>query len=192
MKSNHIFIIAGPSGVGKDTIINAILDKNPDFASIPTYTTRPPREDDEQNRNRISIDKAVFDNLIKNHQLIDYKETHGNLYGKKITDAQKALGENKNLILEIDTKGLLDYQKQFPNLCAIFIQYENLDKLKKRLLKNRPGVSKEDINRRYHTALEEMKNVSRYDYVVTNYEGHPEKAVAKVEQIILKTLAKKP
>ena len=192
MKSNYVFIIAGPSGVGKDTIINAILEKYPNFISIPTYTTRPPREDDKENKDRVSVDKSDFDKLIENIELIDWKETHGYLYGKKKAAAQKAFQQNKNLILEIDVKGLPNYQNQFPKLCTIFIQYESLDKLKERLRTNRPDIVKEEIERRYQTALKEMDCVSNYDYIVTNYENKPEIAIEKVEKIILQTLANKP
>lgn len=179
-----VFIIAGPSGVGKNTIIFDLFRKFKTLEGIPTYTTRPSRADDHKHQARISVTEEEFREMTKGGEFIEWKKIHNFFYGKKIDDARKILDSGKNLLLEIDVQGLKDYREKFTDVCAIFISYESLDKLKTRLQRERPDITTEDLEVRYQTALNEMNEMNNYDFIVTNVEGRPEIAINKVEEIV--------
>lgn len=190
-KKNKVFIIAGPSGVGKNTVIKHLLKKYKNLSGIPTYTTRPFRQDDAKDAVRISIDEAEFMKKVSSGDFIEWKKIHQWYYGKKIKDAQKVFDSGNHLLLEIDVQGLCEYRKFFGDVLAIFIRYEKLDNLKERLRANRPESDEADLDIRYNTALKEMEHLGQYDYVITNIEGQPEIAIKEIEKIICERLENK-
>lgn len=187
---SKVFIVAGPSGVGKNTIVSALLEHFEHAVSIPTYTTRPPREDDKLHNHRVSISEEEFLRMIENDELLEFKKVHKWYYGKRKIDFKLALTDNKHAILEIDVQGLDDYRKHFQNLCAIFIQYENLDQLKDRIRKNRKDATEKDLQIRLESAIKEMEHKHKYDHVITSVEGDIEKNLNEIIRIIEDKLEK--
>lgn len=191
MKKGYLFIIAGPSGVGKNSIIKEVLKNMPNFYQVPSYTTRQPRHDDCENQNRISIPRSEFENLIKKKQLADWAEIHGELYGKKKSDLIKFLREGKNLILDIDVQGLKPYKEQFNNFYTIFLKYQSSEDMYERLKNAHPNMTEKEIQRRIETAKEEMTYMNQYDQVITTYNGvKPEAAAKEIFEIIKQALTK--
>lgn len=189
MRNNqgHLFIIAGPSGVGKNTIIRIISKKYPDlFKQVPSFTTRPARDDDQIHSNRITIGDQEFDELIRKNLLADWAVIHGYRYGKKKSDIEARLNCGQNMILEIDVKGIEPYKKQFKNVHTFFIKYRSLDLLRNRLKSTHQNLSEQDINTRYVTAQEEMKYVDNFEYVVESDENDPSghNTAQEIEKII--------
>ncbi len=183
--ANKVFIITGPSGVGKNHIINNVLSAVKNLTTIPTYTTRAPRKDDAINKNRICVTEIEYQRMIESNELIEYKVYDNCYYGKRRIDFENAFENNQNIILEIDTQGLLDYRKEFgDNLVSIFICYENLDALRNRIKNSRPDMTTQDIESRYLIAKAEMEQKDSYDYCIINYEGKPEIAIKNVLDII--------
>lgn len=190
MPKGKLFIISGPSGVGKNTIINALLKLNPDFVTVPSYTTRPTREEDKESNARLCVPTNEFQSMIDKGELIEFKKVHEWLYGRKKSDIASTLKNNQGVILEFDVKGLPTYKKIFPDCVSIFLRYENLELLRHRIRANRPDTTEDEIETRYQTAIEEMKEEEEYDYSVVNYEGKPEIATQKIQAIISQSLAK--
>lgn len=188
MKHN-LFIISGPAGVGKNTIINTLLSDNPDFTTVPSYTTRPSREEDMESKARLCVSNDIFQQMIDRGELIEYKHVHNWFYGRRKSDIINALKNHLVVILEIDVKGLPTYKKLFPDATSIFLNYENVELLRHRIRANRPDSTEADIETRYQTALNEIKNEKDYDHSVTNIEGHPEKAISVIQEIISKSIA---
>lgn len=183
--ANKVFIITGPSGVGKNHIINNVLSVIKNLTTIPTYTTRAPRKDDAINKNRICVTNAEYQKMIGGNELIEYKIYDSCYYGKRRADFEKAFKDNQNIILEIDTQGLHDYKKEFgDNLVSIFICYESLDALRNRIKRSRPDMTDQDIESRYLIAKAEMEQKNNYDYCIINYEGKPEIAIKNILDII--------
>lgn len=184
MKEPKIFIISGPSGSGKDTVIRGILKKFPDLVMIKSYTTRAKRKSDEVG-NRHFVNKIKFGQMIKNNEFLEYKKFCGNLYGRTKKDIVVPLKRGKNLIMEVDVKGTLDYQNIFGGrVVAIFVKYQNPQQLVKRIKKTRPEISQRDLANRLKIMAEELKYEKYYNHSVINPEGHPEKAIDKVSKII--------
>ncbi len=179
-----IFIISGPSGVGKDTVIKGIRKLIPELNLVKSYTTRTKRASDEVG-NRKFISEKEFLKMIKNNELIEYTNFCGNYYGRNKKDIQKLLDNNKNIILETDAIGVKNYKEIFPkNTISISIRYENQNKLEKRIKKNRPETSTKDLSWRIKTMKKEKKFDKYHDYKVINFEGKPKKAINKVAEII--------
>jgi len=184
-----IFIIAGPSGVGKDTIIDGVKSQIPDLEEAISYTDREKRMDDKPD-SYFFVPKDKFDSLIKEGKIIEWEYARDERrYGSSKKEIGRLLNSGKNLIKVVGPKSLVNFKKLFPGqLVGIFLKYENLDILKDRIRKNRPDITEEDLETRYNQAFEDMKCEKDYDYSVENPEGHPEIAIKKVTEIIEKEL----
>jgi guanylate kinase len=194
-----IFIISGPSGVGKDTIIKGILKKYPDFIMVPSYTTRPPRKSNEVG-NRIFVTKKEFKDMIKAGEMIEWQKVHNHYYGRKLDDIVRHINNGKNVIMDVNVDGTLEYknktmqnlinktrnhaEKQYSNVITIFIKYEKPELFESRLKINRPEITDEELQIRKEGFKREMTFEKYYDYLIINYENHVEKAIEQIVKII--------
>lgn len=181
-----LIIIAGPSGVGKSTILESILPKFKEIKKLKTITTRPKRAGEGEKYYFTSEDD--FKNLITSGDLIEWAQIHGHFYGAKKSEVEKMIKEGTYPIAAIDVQGVRKYKKIFPDLLAIFISYDSLAELPKRLRSTRPDASEEEIQKRLTTAQGEMKAVNEYEHVVLNHEGQLNKTIDTVVGIIEKEL----
>jgi len=186
---NKVFAITGPSGVGKNFLINKALSRFPELKLVPAYTTRDERPDDAQFKNRIYVDRNEFIKMKNAGEFLEFIEYDNNFYGKRKIDFENGFKKGFSLILEIDTNGLSNYQKIFKeNLVSIFICYESLEALEKRIITNRPNTDEADIKARYLIAKKEMERKDLYDYCIINVENHPEIATQEIIKIIKEKL----
>lgn len=183
MSRGYIFIISGPSGVGKSTIIKKLLAQNTNFTQIPSYTTRPPRPEDTLDQSRLHLTKEEFLKMANAAELVDWVDYADNLYGKSKKLIQQALDEGKIVLVDTDHRGVKPYKQAFPNLKTIFILYDTND-IKNRLRERRPSCTDQEIDARYQAILADLSHKEEYDYQVINIEGKPEIATAQVEKII--------
>lgn len=181
MKSTLI-IIAGPSGVGKSTILDKILPKFKQIKKLKTITTRPQRQGEGDKYYFAS--ERDFKKLIKSGDLIEWAQIHKHFYGAKKSEVEKMIEQGFFPIAAIDVQGVRKYRKIFPDLLAIFISYDSLDKLPGRLRETRPDASEDEIRRRFEDAKEEMKAINEYQHVVINYEGKLEDTIGMIVGII--------
>ena len=188
MKNNKIFIITGPSGVGKGTIIEA-LRKMPDLklAWAKSYTTRNERESDKDEQKYIFVDENEFKALEKNGEIFESNFFNNHWYGSSKSEIEKALKKGQNIIKDIDVNGGSYYKKTFADAVLIFIKADLAD-IKHRLI-CRGQNTPEEIEDRLETAKKEMTFENRYNYSVINVEGHPEKAIEKTRNIIQKEIS---
>lgn len=178
-----IFVISGPSGVGKGTIVKALVDQlKPSAEKIITYTTRKPRATDIAQDIHKYVTKKEFEKLIKAGEILEYNFYNENYYGTPKTPIEKCLKKGKNVLLEIDVNGGLNIKKKYPNTILIFLTAEMKD-IESRIRK-RGQNTEEEIQARLKTAKNEFRLASKYDYIVENPEGHPEKAINQVLKII--------
>lgn len=189
-----LFILSGQSGVGKNTILSAILANHPDFHRVVTFTTRDPRPNEIPGEDHFFVYQEKFDDMANKGEFLEYTQTHGYWYGTPKEQVDKALNEGKNVLMEIDVKGVANIKDKY-NPVTIFIKYEpgTLEELIRNRLKNDPSrmdVSEEEIQTRIATAKKEANYEKDYDYAVINPEGHPEQAIAEVENIIKENMAK--
>lgn len=182
-------LIVGPSGVGKNTIIDRVVPK---FAELEFYKTTTSRQQRSPSEDKYHfVDEAEFRRLIETGEMIEWAEVHGNRYGAQRQHIQAVLerGHYPVPVNAIDpVKGVPVYRQLFPGLLAIFIRYESLDELEQRLRRTRPDTSEAEITTRLTTARAEMATLDQYEHVVINREGKLDEAVAEVAQIIARQL----
>jgi guanylate kinase len=185
-------LIAGPSGVGKSTIINRVAEVFPQLETFKTTTTRPPRHNSDDRYHFVSRDE--FNLMIKNNEFLEWAEVHGNLYGaeRKVVEDILAQGRYPLPINAVDIVGVRAYKKIFPSLLAIFIAYDSLDELPDRIRRTRPETTEEEIAKRMESAHKEMSVINEFDYVVYNHEGKIDEATNEVVRIITETLDLQP
>ena len=190
MKQGHLFLICGPSGVGKSTAIKHLTETNENFIQIPSHTTRPVRSDDKETNARIHVSKPEFDLLVKQDAFVDWVEFSHHLYGKKKSDIQKALGDGKVVLIDIDSHGIKPYKDKFPDSTLIFMKYRSLEDLKERLRKARPDSTEEELERRHQIAKKEMETISGFDFVVTTLNNQsPIIPAQEINEIVSSVLA---
>lgn len=190
-----LFILSGQSGVGKNTILEAICSAHPDFWRAVTYTTRDPRPNEIPGEDHYFVYQEKFAEMIKSGEFLEYAQNHGQWYGTPKAQVDKALSDGKNVIMEIDVKGATQVKKVMPEAVLIFIKYsgDNIEvAIRNRFVHDpaRQQITEEEIQTRIATAKKEAGYENDYQYAVVNPEGHPEQAIREVEKIIKENMTK--
>jgi guanylate kinase len=180
-----LLVVSAPSGAGKTSICRDIMKMFPEIVYSVSYTTRPPRPSEVDGRDYRFISDEAFRMGISRGDFIEWNEVYGYLYGTSGSDIKALLEKNKDIILDLDTKGAVNLKKLFPEGIYIFISPPSLAELKKRLEKRASETTK-NLKIRLKNALEEMKEAFWYDYVIFN-----EKLPVAVEQFKSVYLAEK-
>lgn len=186
-----LIIIAGPSGVGKGTIVQKLIKYTElKLKFSVSLTTRKPRLGEIDGVNYHFVDKKTFLNAIKNNEMLEYAEFVGNYYGTKKSYIDKWAKDGYNVILEIEIEGTKQILKKYPKnkIISFFITSPNLKELKRRI-QNRLTEDKKIIKLRLEKAREEMKCLSYFDHVVVNDDC--DCAVTKIVSLIKEHLLKK-
>lgn len=180
MKSK-LFVISGSSGVGKGTVINGFLKRNPEFKLSISCTTRHPREGEVDGVNYFFLTEDEFKQSVQNGEFLEYAEFAQNHYGTKQAFVDKCLNSGVNLILEIDTTGALNVKEKMPDAVLIFIAPPSIEELEYRL-RNRHTEDEATIQKRLSAVKLELERAEKYDYKVINDEL--ENAIISLENII--------
>lgn len=173
--------MSGPSGVGKDTVINAWRAKNPRVQRVVAYTTREPRVGEQEgiDYHFVSIDR--FHELAADGAFLEHKEVHGNWYATPLRDMEQMLGEGKIAILKIDVQGALSAMRVRPDALSIFLMPPSWEELERRI-RGRGTDDAATIEKRLRNATEEIEYADRYRFQVTNDDLN--KAVEELEGIV--------
>ncbi|NQW20889.1 MAG: guanylate kinase [Chloroflexi bacterium] len=179
-----VVVISGPSGVGKDVMIERMIESaRLGFHFTVTATTRDPRpsEQDGVNHHFVSVDDFV--NLIAADELLEWAQVYGNYYGVPKTQVRDALAAGKHVIMRVDVQGAKRLSEVIPDALLIFIIPPSIDVLKIHL--KRRGVDSEaEMYKRLAAANEEISQASLFDFTVTNEESRLDETVDKVVEII--------
>ena len=165
--SGNLYIIAAPSGAGKTTLVNALLEGNHDIALSVSYTTRPPRTGEVDHREYHFITDAEFLQMAARGDFLEHAEVHGNRYGTSAPWIRQQTDAGRDLLLEIDWQGARQVRQKIPDAIGIFLMPPSMPELERRLRK-RGQDSDEVITRRLAAALEEMQHVDEFEYVIIN------------------------
>lgn len=177
-----LFILSGPSGVGKGTVRKRLFEEDSDLQYSISVTTRNPRDGEQDGVDYFFKSREQFEEMIEQDELIEYAEYVGNYYGTPKQYVEDTLKEGKDVFLEIEVQGALKVRESFPQGVYIFLFPPSLEELKNRII-NRGTESEDLIRNRLLEARKEIEMMDAYDYVVVNDEI--EKAVHRIQSIVI-------
>ena len=178
-----LYIISGPSGAGKGTIVQGLLVRRPDIVLSVSYTTRPPRPTERDGEHYYFVSPTTFSLMRQRGDFVECAEVHGNYYGTSRRTIEEALASGRDVLLEIDVQGAAQVKRQMPHAVLIFIEPPSLAILEQRL-RNRRTEQAEALSRRLADAYDELRQKKSFDGVVVNTEV--DQAVEEVLQIMKK------
>lgn len=181
LSKGFLLVISGPSGSGKGTVSNELLNRNDDVVFSVSATTRKPRINEEDGLNYIFLDEEKFKNMVEKDLFLEHAFVHNNYYGTPREFVMEQIEKGEIVLLEIDVQGALQIKKNYKEAVFIFLLPPTMDELKNRIIK-RGTESEEDINRRFENAFKELDFVGEYDYFVVNEKVS--EAVSNIEAII--------
>ena len=176
-----LYVLSGPSGVGKNTILSEVLAKRKDLTYSISATTRPPRGQEVDGVNYYFLSKEQFRAEIENDGFLEWAEIYGHYYGTPKQMVLDRLQKGEHVILDVDIQGAAQIKSNYPNAVLIFLYPPSIEELKRRLYE-RNTEDEAAINRRLAYIDQELAAVSSYDYVVLN--DRLDEACRRVESII--------
>lgn len=176
-----LIVVSGPSGAGKDTICNKVIEDSDNIWLSVSMTSRNPRGNEKEGKNCFFVTKEEFEQKIKDGKLLEYTNYNGNYYGTPKDKLEDYLNRGIDVILVLDINGAINIKKLVPSALFIFIMPPDMETLKKRLIA-RKTESKEKVIARFTEAYNEINSYNKYNYVVVN--DKIENAVSKVKAII--------
>lgn len=181
MRKGNLYIISGPSGSGKDTVMKKVLELIPEMRFSISSITRPMREGEIPGEKYNFILKQEFEQMIKDDLLLEYNEFVGNYYGTPIMPVKECIEKGEDMLIEVDVNGAFNIRKKLPEAVSIFLMPPSVEELEKRL-RNRATETEEAIKNRLAIALNEINRAGEFDYTVVNDDL--DTAVSKIVDII--------
>ena len=163
----HLFVVAAPSGAGKSSLVNALMEVDSRLAHSVSHTTRAPRGQEVHGREYYFVSNAQFDQMTEQGAFLEWAQVHGNRYGTSKQAIEERIAQGGDIILEIDYQGAIQVKKIFGNAILIFILPPSWDELKSRL-QRRGEDTAEVIEKRLINAAEEVAQVHEFDFVIIN------------------------
>ena len=167
MNKGGVFIISGPSGSGKDTVMTELFKKMPELLFSISSVTRDMRAGEREGEKYNFITREKFEDMLKNDRLLEHNEFVGNYYGTPREPVERAVANGQDMVIEVDVNGAAQIRKKMPEAVSIFIMPPSFAELKRRL-SGRGTESEELIQKRLNSALGEIKRAVEYDYIVVN------------------------
>ena len=181
IKKGKLFVLSGPSGVGKTTIRKEIPKLLADLHLSISCTTRKRRDDEVEGRDYFFVNEGQFEDMLSNGKLLEWANVHGNMYGTPSEPIENVLSQGKDSLLVIDVHGAAQVRDARPDSILIFLMPPSIEELKRRLL-GRNTESEESIKIRLDNAMHEIKLSLKYDYKVINHDI--EQATREIVKII--------
>jgi len=178
-----LIVLSGPSGVGKDAVLEGFKKRDYPMHYAVTATTRPRRKRETDGVDYHFVSKAEFENMIEKGELLEWANVYGNLYGVPRSELRQAMDKGKDVIVKVDIQGAATIKKTVPQAVFIFLAPPSMEDLNKRL-KQRKTESSIDLEVRIKAAEKEMNSLSMFDYVVVNHKDGIGKAISQIESII--------
>jgi guanylate kinase len=164
-----LFVVSAPSGTGKTTVVERLVQKVPGLALSRSYTSRGQRVGERDGVDYNFITRAQFEARIADGAFLEWADVFGNLYGTGADDVERELSAGRDLVLVIDVQGARQVRRQRPGIIGVFVLPPSFEVLERRL-RGRSKDSEEAMRRRLATARGEIAAVDEYDYVVVNDE----------------------
>jgi len=181
MGEGRLFVISGPSGVGKDAVIDRVVAADPRITRSVSYTTRKPRRNEREGVDYSFVTRDDFERLLQQGEFLEHASYDGNLYGTSARRVRDLENAGNDVILKIEVKGAEQVRSKLPGATFIFLEPPSMQELIRRTT-TRDTESAEDRAARQMIAETEMKYAAHYDHVVVNDDL--DRAVAEVLAII--------
>lgn len=178
-----VVVISGPSGAGKDTVIEAALDLDPTLSKVATVKTRAPRPGEVEGVHHVFLTEAQFDRWIDEDAFLEYAEVYGHRSGVPRSAVDKLLAEGRTPILRTDIQGARTLKANLDHPLLIFITVQSIDDLERRM-RSRGAESEQDIATRLAEAEAEIAEAGWFDIQIVNHEESHHQAARKLVDII--------
>ena len=177
----RLIVVSGPSGAGKDTLIQAALEALPELALIASATTRCPREGEVDGKDHVFLSRTEFERWIEEDRFLEWAEYSGNLYGTPKQSVEELLDSGRSVILRIELQGARQVKERRPDAVMVFVRAPSLEETRRRL-EGRATETSESLESRMATAIKEVAARDEFDYEVVN--GDREQARKDIIEIM--------
>ncbi|MFQ5574162.1 MAG: guanylate kinase [Terriglobia bacterium] len=167
ISKNKVFVISGPSGVGKGTLVKELFTRVPDLYYCISATTRAPREGEREGESYYFLDESAFLKKVDRDEFLEWVKLYKDYYGTFRSEVKRGFDMSRDVVLELDPRGAVNVKGQIPEAVLVFVTPPSLAELEKRL-KGRSSESREKLKIRLSEAREEMEFAKDYDYRVVN------------------------
>jgi len=178
-----LVVVSGPSGVGKDTLVERMEERGCPFYFVVTATDRPPRPEEVEGEDYFFVSTEEFERMKEEDELLESAVVYGQCKGVPKQQVREAMASGKDVVMRLDVQGAATICEIVPDAVLVFLAASSEEELKERL-RDRGGDSREQVERRIATAHEEMKKLPAFDYVVVNRDDKLDHAVDDVLAII--------
>ena len=163
----HLIVLSGPAGSGKDTFVRELIEKHPEIEVSVSVTTRDKRPGEREGVNYYYISTEEFERRIAAGEVLEYTHYCGNYYGTPKSEVDRRIASGIDVVLIIEVEGAANIKRLYPDAKLVFVRPPSFEELEKRL-RGRRTESEEKIRERLARALEEMEYACDYDYVIIN------------------------
>lgn len=179
-RSAKLFVVSGPSGVGKGTLVSLLRDKRPNLGLTVSATTRSPRPGEVDGVAYYFLSDEEFKKRVDAGEFLEWAHVHGHCYGTLKSEVDRLISAGQSVVLEIDVQGGLMVYKQYPNAILVFIKPPSFEELEQRL-RGRGTEDEKTISTRLSNASREMEYAN--DYTVCIVNDNLETALSKLEEV---------
>ena len=184
-------MLSGPSGVGKDAVLSRMREENIPYHFTVTATTRPRRTNETEGVDYIFLSNESFHQMIRNEALLEWAEVYGHFYGVPKAPIVNAITKGQDVIIKIDVQGADTIRELAPDTLSIFLAPPSIAALANRLRLRRTEAP-EVLQLRLRKAEAEMRDASKFDYIVTNHQDRISDTVQEIEEIVARERHRSP
>lgn len=178
-----LVVLSGPSGVGKDSVLRRMKERNLPFHFVVTATTRAPRRGERHGIDYFFLSKSEFAEMIEKGELLEYAIVYDDYKGVPKEQVRQALASGKDVLMRVDVQGAATIRRICPDALLIFLTTQSEEEMVNRL-QARQSETPEQLQLRIATARQELKRMEEFDYVVVNREGYLDETVDTILAII--------
>lgn len=178
-----LIVISGPSGIGKDTVVQGLKDRSLPFHFVITATSRPPRDYEVDGEHYFFFSKEVFEEKIRDGEFLEHAWVYSAYKGVLRSQVKKALETGEDVVMRLDVQGAGTIRDLCPDAILVFLTAHSEQEWLARL-ESRRSETDQELQLRIQTAQEEYQNLDLFDYIVTNQEGHLDRTLDVIQSII--------